>query len=124
MRARLKSRWPELNNPLHPLAAKIVAEQGDDVVRWVEGAPEFKDFDDKGREIDRLDEQSGDLEVRWVKYQRFLRTAENVALTANLPKVAKADVAARYERLADMENGVLPAAGRDDGLAPRPPTSR
>lgn len=121
--ARLKAKWPELNNPLHPLAAKIVAEQGDQVVKWVEAAPEYKEFDAKGHEIERLDDQSGDLEVKWVKHQRFLRTAENVALGANLSKVAKADVVERFGRLVELENGVLPA-GPSDGPPAAAETAR
>jgi hypothetical protein len=107
LQAHLKSRWPELGNPLHPQGVKILTAQGDDVVRWIESAPAFKDFDAKGQEIDRLDDQSTDLERRWVKYQRFIRTAESVALAANLPKVAKPEILDRYKRLVELEDGEM-----------------
>jgi len=112
LQAHLKSRWPELGNPLHPQAAKILAEQADEVVRWIESAPAFKDFDAKGQEIDRLDDQSTDLERKWVKYQRFIRTAESVALAANLPKVAKQEVLDRYKTLVELEGGEMDAKER------------
>ncbi len=114
LQARLKSRWPELANPLHPQAVKILTAKGDDVVRWIESAPAFKDFDAKGQEIDRLDDQSTRLERRWVKYERFIRTAETVALAANLPNVAKPGILDRYKTLVQLEGGEMDARGHAD----------
>ena len=44
-----------------------------------------------------------------MKYQRFIRTCENVVLAGNLPKVAKPEVVERYKELLEAEGGCLSA---------------
>ena len=54
-----------------------------------------------------LEKQLEDLDRLSVKCQRLIRTAESVALAANLPKLVKEDVVARYKMLVEAEGGVL-----------------
>lgn len=109
LQARVTGRWPELSNLLHPGAEQIITTHGDEVVKFIEAAPQFKEFSKQEEEIDDLDNQSTELERTWVKQQRFIRTAGNVALAANLPKVAKGEIQDRYERLIKAESGWLGA---------------
>lgn len=48
-----------------------------------------------------------DLERRWAKLRRYLHTAENVVLEANLARVAKPEIQERYRQLMTLEHGVL-----------------
>ena len=113
LQARVVGHWPELGNLLNPSAEKLIADEGDAVVKFIEAAPQFKDFAKQEKDIDDLDHQSFDLERTWVKYQRFIRTAENVALAANLPKVAKEDIVERFKKLVEAEGGWLGAGASE-----------
>jgi hypothetical protein len=110
LQARLKSRWPELGNLLHPESMKILNGQSDQVVKWIEAAPQYAEFKKQDEEYEAKDKESAVLERTWVKYQRFIRTAEGVALAANLPKVAKPEVVAKYKVLVEGEGGCLAPA--------------
>jgi hypothetical protein len=100
-------RWPELENFLHPASMKIIAEQADAIVKFAEALPRFDEFEKELRQIDDLEQQSETLERTWVKCQRLVRTAESVALAANLQKVAKMNLQERYQELVEAESGCL-----------------
>lgn len=105
--ARVKARWPELSNLLHPESVRIIRDESDAVVKEIESAPRFKEFEQQNKELDALDKRNDDLERTWVKCQRFIREAETVAMAFNLPRVAKPDVVERYQALLEAENGAL-----------------
>jgi hypothetical protein len=110
--AAVKARWPELSTAWHPRVQVILRDESADVVRAIESHAEYAGFDRLRESLDALDTKHLDLERRWVKYQRLVREANDVALAANLPKVATEDVQARYAKLIAAENGTLgkPAA--------------
>ncbi len=107
LQSRFERRWPELNNLLHPQAAKILAEQGTAIVKFIESSPRFDEFEKQWELIDALDKQAEDLDRLGVKYQRFIRTVESVVLAANLPMVAKEEIVQRYRMIVEAEGGVL-----------------
>jgi hypothetical protein len=100
-------RWPELSNPWNSEACSLLREEPAQLIAAIEGHREYSDFDGADREVDAISDQRFDLERQWVKCQRLLRTLENVALAANLPKVAAGDVQARYRELLAAESGTL-----------------
>jgi hypothetical protein len=104
---RLRSKWPELANLLHPDSLKLLRDEPDAIVKFIEASPRFKEFEQANEKIDGLDKESDSLERTWVKCQRFIRTAETTAMEFNLPKVANQDVVQRYHELQDIENGPL-----------------
>ena len=57
--------------------------------------------------IGALGKQVHDEDRKWVKCQRFIRTLENVALEANLPKCVETCTLNRYEELVSAENATL-----------------
>ena len=69
--------------------------------------PRFKEFEKQDEEIDKAETQSLDLRRPWVKTQRFIRTAETVALAANLPKVAAPEIVKRYLQIVQLEGMAL-----------------
>jgi hypothetical protein len=105
--AMVRTRWPELTNLLNPAALKLLAEQGDQIVRAIESAPAYPELRRAHDRLDAIDDEDTDLERKWVKCQRFIRTAEHVALAANLSLVATPDVRARYQTLRAAEGGTL-----------------
>ena len=103
----LKLRWPELENPWHPQAIEDLRAEGAEIVAAIESHGSFSTFDQTHNELEQRSAQSLDLERRWAKCQRFLRFAENVALAANLAKVASQELQNRYQSLLASESGTL-----------------
>jgi hypothetical protein len=110
----VKSRWPELANPYHPLLASSITEHGDDIVQWIKTAPDFRRFNSLGEDLTSMEQESEQFEVKWARHQRFIRAAENAVLAANLKKLTSAETMQQYEGLVEMEKGVFPTAEHVD----------
>lgn len=108
--SRLKMRWPELNNRWDPQVGALLTTDSEQVVRMIKQHPRYEELNRIEQEIDRADAQSLDLEKRWCKCQRLIRALENLALRANLPKVADSDQQRSIDRLLAAERGTLEAS--------------
>ncbi len=104
---RVRDRWPELTNLLHPRSMKILQTEADQIVKLIESSPQYPEFEKQAKQIDDLKEQSMNLERTWVKSQRFLRQAETVTLAADLAKRPHNETQDRYRQLLEMENTIL-----------------
>jgi hypothetical protein len=112
----IRSRWPELRNPYHPRVPEILRADAGAIVKAIESHSQFKSFNAARAEIEKLTDQQSAAEHAWAKLQRFVRIAENVALAANLSKVADEPTQQRFAALVAAESGTLagtpaPAAG-------------
>ena len=108
--AAVRSRWPELAVAYHPKQAQIVRVEGDAVVKFIESHKDFTEYEAQRELADTFESRSIELERKWVKTQRFLRTAEEVALAANLPSVASPELNQRYNALLASEYGYIKPA--------------
>jgi hypothetical protein len=113
IRDELLSRWPELNNRWNPRVTELLTTEADAVVALIENHSSYRVYERLRREIDELEARQLDQDRIWAKCQRLLHTLENVALAANLPKVAVPATVKRYQRLVSSEAGALGT--------PRPP---
>lgn len=103
----LYDTWPELRKPYSPMAANLIGDRAEEFVRRVENLPSYAAL---RAALDReaaIDRQHLDLERQRAKLERLLRTAENVVLAANLPKVASPEIVARSEKLRRLEESTL-----------------
>ena len=96
----------------NPLVSELLGKQAGEVVRAIESHKRYSDYVRKYDEAKKLSKQKLDLDRRWVKTQRVLRTLENVALAANLPKLADEKTQKRYRKLLASERQTL------GGMAP------
>ena len=103
----LKFRWPEFVNPWNPQVAEQLRRDGPQIVAAIEGHSRYSDFTRLHDEIAEHSAQALDVERRWVKCQRFIRLAENVALAANLEKIAPPATKDRYHALLASEAETL-----------------
>jgi hypothetical protein len=110
LQRRVKGRWPELGNLLNPSAARLLAEQGDAIVKYLEASPRFPEFETQSEEMAAIGKESDEAERKWVKAQRFLRQCESVALEANLSKVASGPVLQKQLELLTAEGGTFVTA--------------
>jgi hypothetical protein len=103
----VKNRWPELSNPWHPKTNRILRRDADTIVKVIKDHHKFKDLARINGEIGALSDKSFKIEKRWAKVKRLQRTLETIALAANLPQVASAEILARYEALVRLETADL-----------------
>jgi hypothetical protein len=117
IRARVLARWPEMSNAYHPEMIAALTNEAADIVRTIESHPAFKRWEELSRQADERADQSFELERKWVKCQRFIYTAEPVALEANLEKLAVKSIRVKYDAIRAAENGTF-------GKAPTGPAAR
>ncbi len=113
----LRDRWPEMENPWHPEVADFLALDAAAIVLAIESHPQYSRFVELKSNVQKLDDSRFDLERRWVKCQRLLRTLENVVLAANLTQVASPEILERYADLQAAEGASLktaPTAGNEE----------
>ena len=107
IRTALIVRWPELSNTFNPRAMDLLANQGEKLQEAIEKHPKFASFWKLVEELDGAATKKLDADRRWAKSQRLLRTLENLALKANLPKVAKPKDVERFRKLTEDESGLF-----------------
>ncbi|MAD79758.1 MAG: hypothetical protein QGG71_00325 [Pirellulaceae bacterium] len=103
----VKNRWPEFANRWHPKVNEFLEKDGVKLVKQIESHPKYARFEELRTQIQQLSDQRFDLDRRWVKCQRLLRSLEYVALAENLSEVASPEVQQRYQQLVEAESCTL-----------------
>jgi len=103
----LLAEYPELAGPCNAAGRAILDSQPEAVVSLIESHSRFEEWERLETESADLEAQRLDLERRWAKCQRLLRTLETVALAHNLPLAADSDLLSRYTRLRTAESATL-----------------
>lgn len=103
----LKLKWPEIGNPWNARVTEILTADSPALLAAAEAHPRFSELNQLHERIAERKQESLDLQRRAAKCQRFLATAERVALAANLPKVAKPEEISRYHELLALERSTL-----------------
>jgi len=100
-------RWPELSNPWHAKVREILKRDGEKIAAAIEQHADFPKYQKLSKKLKQLSTDKMNLDRRWVKCQRLIRTLENIALAENLPKYASPEVLDRYEKLLALESQTL-----------------
>lgn len=95
----LKRRWPELSNVLNPLSIQLMTTRNAEFIRAVEGHEDYRKY----RQAVTADEKRLSSSEQRVKYERFLRIADNVILAENLKRLDKPERLAEYQSLIKAE---------------------
>jgi hypothetical protein len=112
--ADIKRRWPELANVLNPVAIELLTTRRDEFIAAVEGHRDYKRYREQ---VDNTPVRP-DTEKRKVKYERFVRTAENVILRENLRLLDDTKRLAEYRAIVKAEAGSLSAVSADSPGVP------
>ncbi len=99
----LKRRWPELANVLNPVSVELLTTRKAEFINAIESHREYKRY----RELATAASDRPDSEKEKVKYERFVRTAENVILRENLRLLGDKERLAEYNAIVAAENGGL-----------------
>lgn len=95
----VKRRWPELANVLNPLSMQLMTNRSDEFVRALQDQKDYKKY----RDALATDESRLSTQEQRVKYERFLRVADNVILAENLKRLDKPERLAQYQALIAAE---------------------
>jgi hypothetical protein len=99
----LKERWPELANVVNPVSVELLTTRGKEFVQAIESHPRYKEY----REQKELADKTPDPQKRRAKFERFVRTAQNVILRENLKRLADEKKLAQYQAIVAAESGSL-----------------
>jgi hypothetical protein len=102
----LKKRWPELANVLNPIAVELVTTRSGEFIRAIEGHRSYKRY----RQLANEAKSAVSDQEQQVKYERFLRIADNVILAENLRRMNDPDKVAQYEAIVRAESNTLAAS--------------
>ncbi len=96
----LLNRWPPLANVLNPLSVSLLTDRQDEFLRVVRRHPDY------GRYRKLADDKQAEAGPRnkIVKYERLLRTADNVILAENLRRLGDDEKWAEYQQLTADES--------------------
>jgi hypothetical protein len=99
----LEKRWPELSNVLNPGAIELLTTRSQAFVQALEQHPSYSQY----REQMEIASRRPDPEKRRVKYERFLRTAEDVILRENLRRLGDEKRLNQYKAIVAAESTSL-----------------
>jgi len=102
----LKQRWPALANVLNPLAIELITTRSEELVAAIEEHPKYLRYRELKLEAKtKLSEQK-----RKVKFDRFLRTADNVIMAENLKRMNDKTKFEQLQALVEAERRTLKEA--------------
>jgi hypothetical protein len=107
VRNEIYDNWPELQSEWAPLAVDLATDRADEFVSRVQKLPDYATLGYAKKREEELIKTSMQLERDKARVERLLRACETAVLAANLSKVAKPEIAQRYEELIRMEEGTL-----------------
>jgi hypothetical protein len=99
----LKKRWPELANVLNPVSVELLTTRQDEFVKAIESHRNYARY----RELAARAAPPNSAEKSQVKYERFVRVAENVILAENLARIGDSESLAAWQRVVEAESGSL-----------------
>jgi hypothetical protein len=109
IKSRIKKRFPELNNPFHPIVGKILkGTEREAFVKLLHHKEEWNKFQQKQRKTDGLESQRFILEKEEVKAIRLNRTMENILLANQLKETGSLKQKRDFSRLVELERTKLP----------------
>jgi hypothetical protein len=106
----IRKRWPELANVLSPVATELLTTRSDEFVSAIESHSKYAEYRREQKKEREAAMHTISPDRMRVKYERFIREAENVILARNLELLDDQDHVAAYERITRAEAGVLPSA--------------
>lgn len=99
----LKRRWPALANVLNPLAIELITTRSNELVAAIEDHPKYESY----RELSLEAKSTLSEQKRKVKFDRFLRTADNVIMAENLKRMDDQGKLEQFQALVAAERRTL-----------------
>lgn len=106
----IRGRWPDLANLVNPVSVELLTTRRDEFVEAIEDHPDYPRY----RELSETAAPQNNPEKSSVRYERFLRVAENVILAENLTRLGDAASIETWQRIVEAESGSLVPRGPVD----------
>lgn len=97
----LKRKWPGLANVMNPISIEMITTRKDEFIRAVEKHPDYGAY----REL--TEAGPNDNQKRRVKYERFLRTVDNVIFAENLRRSDREGIKRQFSMIIEAERQPL-----------------
>ena len=88
---------------MNPGAVELLTKRSDEFIEAVEEHPQYEEY----REQSELADRDPDPQKRRAKFERFVRTAQDVILRENLKRMGDEKRLAQYAAIAAAEAGLL-----------------
>ena len=109
IKTRIRKRYPELNNPFHPIVTKILkGSERENFLKLLHHKQEWNKFQQRQRKTEELEAQRFLFEKKEVKAIRLNRAMENVLLSTQLEETGTLNEKKDFSRLVDLERTTLP----------------
>ncbi|MEG3603314.1 MAG: hypothetical protein VX380_00130, partial [Verrucomicrobiota bacterium] len=109
IKTRIRKRYPELNNPFHPIVTKILkGSERENFLKLLHHKQEWNKFQQRQRKTEELESQRFLFEKKEVKAIRLNRAMENVLLSTQLEETGTLNEKKDFSRLVDLERTTLP----------------
>ncbi len=106
-------KWPELGDVRHWEESPLLkVDNQQQLLAELKELPSYKAFQERQRQLEESGAQSGQDELREVKFRRLMKTLELILLEQNLSQVATSELVARYKQLIALEDSALSVTGR------------
>ena len=102
----VKRRWPELANVLNPVSVDLLTNRSNEFIAAIEGHRDYSRY----REL--KNQTAADPDKTRVKYERFLRFADNVILAENLRRSGNKKRLQQFAAIVAAESGTLSPTAR------------
>ena len=97
----LKRRWPALANVVNPVAIELITARQTEFIQAVEKHRDYAEY----RRLAQTEANSA--QKKKVKFERFLRTIDNVIFAENLRREKRIDLIKQYETIVTAERRTL-----------------
>lgn len=101
IQSSLRRQWPELANVMNPGSIDLLTTRSNEFIQAVEAHPDYKRY----REF--ADQPVASEQKKRVKYERFLRTVDNVIFAENLRRANRTELVQQYEAIVTAERKPL-----------------
>lgn len=97
----LKKRWPQLANVMNPDSIELITSRSAEFVQAIEQHADYAEYQRQTNTEVNADQK------RRVKFERFLRTVDNVIFAENLRRQDKKELVRQYESIVEAERATL-----------------
>jgi hypothetical protein len=109
VRDEVRELWPELHYDNSPTSMALSSDRADEFESKVTALASYESLAMTEKQVDEYSDEQLQLSRDEARLQRLVKTCESVALAANLPRIAPAEIHARYQQLVALEESTLAA---------------
>ena len=101
---QISEKWPELGDARRWEESPLLKpDNQQQLLAELKELPAWKGYEERMQQMETASDQSGQHELRAVKFRRLINTLETIVLEQNLPLCATPEIVERYRQLLALE---------------------